>query len=286
MRKDENVLKMIEESGLDRIAGELKELTRLSNRIRTEAGDDDKPALGRSKIGGRPDLPGGTEWPLQGGRPLTFIAQIRLEDVPWKTDLLPQKGLLSFFYDAADQPWGYDPQHAGGWKVLYAADADLLQRRSAPEGTEHDGDFEPLNVEFSVQTTLPHWNTLAVRRMELTGDEIDLYIKLMEQITDHNAPGFPIHRLMGWPDQVQGEMQLECQLVTHGIYCGNPIGYRDPRRQELEPGAEGWKLLLQIDSEDDIGMTWGDFGMIYFWIREDDLAKGDFDKVWVVLQCG
>ncbi|MCR8632194.1 YwqG family protein [Paenibacillus radicis (ex Xue et al. 2023)] len=38
--------------------------------------------------------------------------------------------------------------------------------------------------------------------------------------------------------------------------------------EELEKGVSDWKLLLQIDSEEEIGMMWGDAGRIYFWIRE------------------
>ncbi|OWR32359.1 hypothetical protein CDO73_01750 [Saccharibacillus sp. O23] len=286
MQKDPEVQALIERGGLDRIAESLQRLTKLSNRMTTVPTSDEEIPPGRSKIGGRPDLLAGTPWPLHNGKPLTFIAQIRLEDAPLTAENLPQSGLLSFFYDAAEQPWGYSPKHAGSWKVMYTADTEALERVSPPAESGHDGDLEPLSVEFSVQTTLPDWNTLAVRRMDLNEEEIDLYIELMEQITEHNAPGFPIHRFLGNPDQVQGEMQLKCQLVTHGIDCGSPVGYRDPRRAELEPGADGWKLLLQIDSEDDTGMTWGDFGMIYFWIHEDDLKRGDFDNVWVVLQCG
>ncbi|MFD0678373.1 MULTISPECIES: DUF1963 domain-containing protein [unclassified Paenibacillus] len=41
-------------------------------------------------------------------------------------------------------------------------------------------------------------------------------------------------------------------------------GYQDARRGELEKGASDWKLLLQIDSEEEIGKMWGDAGRIYF----------------------
>lgn len=286
MQKDSQVEALIDSSGLTRIAAPLKKLTMLSNRMTASPIENGEVPIGYSRIGGQPDLPAGVQWPTVGEQPLSFIAQIRLKDVPWKPGILPPDGLLSFFYNAVDQPWGYDPQHAGNWKVIYSAEIAALERLMPPEQLERDRDFEPLAVEFSVQTTLPSWNTLAVRRMDLTEAEIDLYIKLIEDITEHNAPGFPIHRFLGEPDPVQGEMQLKCQLVTHGIDCGDPTGYRDPRRKELEPGAEGWKLLLQIDSEEETGMTWGDFGMIYFWIHEEDLKRGDFDQVWVVLQCG
>jgi uncharacterized protein YwqG len=44
-------------------------------------------------------------------------------------------------------------------------------------------------------------------------------------------------------------------------------------------------LLLQIDSDDAIGWTWGDAGRLYFWIRKQDLAARRFDRVWTILQC-
>jgi hypothetical protein len=37
----------------------------------------------------------------------------------------------------------------------------------------------------------------------------------------------PIHRLLGHPDPVHGDMQLECKLAANGLYCGDPSGYRD-----------------------------------------------------------
>lgn len=81
-------------------------------------------------------------------------------------------------------------------------------------------------------------------------------------------------------------MELECQLASNGLYVGNSSGYDDPRRPALEPGAVDWQLLLQIDSDDDVGMMWGDVGMLYFWVRKQDAERADFSNVWMVLQCG
>lgn len=80
-------------------------------------------------------------------------------------------------------------------------------------------------------------------------------------------------------------MQLEAQLVTHGLYCGNPSGYADPRRVALEADCEQWSLLLQLDSDDPLFM-WGDGGTLYYWLREADLARRDFAPAWMALQCG
>jgi uncharacterized protein YwqG len=53
----------------------------------------------------------------------------------------------------------------------------------------------------------------------------------------------------------------------------------------LEKGAQDWILLLQVDSDDDAQMMWGDAGMLYFWIRRQDLAQAAFGKAWCILQC-
>jgi uncharacterized protein YwqG len=45
------------------------------------------------------------------------------------------------------------------------------------------------------------------------------------------------------------------------------------------------RFLLQVDSDDAAGMMWGDAGMLYFWIRDDDLAARRFDRAWCVMQC-
>jgi uncharacterized protein YwqG len=94
-----------------------------------------------------------------------------------------------------------------------------------------------------------------------------------------------IHRLLGHPDPVQGNMQLECQLVTNGLYCGDGTGHEDPRASALEAGARDWRLLLQIDTDDTLGSEWGDTGRVYFWIREQDLAAQRFDSAWHIMQC-
>lgn len=91
--------------------------------------------------------------------------------------------------------------------------------------------------------------------------------------------------MLGWPDEIQGPMELECQLVSRGLYCGDPSGYRDPRAEELSAGATEWRLLLQLDSDDRAEMMWGDGGRLYFWMREQDLVDRRFESAWAVLQC-
>jgi uncharacterized protein YwqG len=51
--------------------------------------------------------------------------------------------------------------------------------------------------------------------------------------------------------------------------------------------ARSWKsqLVLQIDSDPDAGMQWGDAGRVYVCIRKEDLAACRFEHCWTILQC-
>jgi hypothetical protein len=41
----------------------------------------------------------------------------------------------------------------------------------------------------------------------------------------------PAHHLGGYPDPIQGEdMELDCQLASNGLYCGDESGYNDVGR--------------------------------------------------------
>jgi uncharacterized protein YwqG len=102
------------------------------------------------------------------------------------------------------------------------------------------------------------------RSLVLNENEADAFDGFYQELLQENGGLAPVHQLFGHSYSIQGDMTLECQLVTNGLYCGNPTGYNDPRAEELAPGAADWRLLLQIDSDDDLDLLWGDSGMLYF----------------------
>lgn len=55
---------------------------------------------------------------------LSFASQIRLEEVaPYDFEhLLPEAGILYFFYDETGEYFGLNPTDHVGWKVLFYAD--------------------------------------------------------------------------------------------------------------------------------------------------------------------
>lgn len=271
----------IQEHGLGRVSKQLEGMAR--NSIRIIASPTEAISIGASKLGGLPDLPDEIEWPTHNNVPLGFIGQINLaEAVPFDlANELPKTGMLYFFYDGQQQAWGFDPKDSGSSRVLfYDGQSSALKRRKSPDGLPAESDFLLQAVAFEAEPRLPAWQSIPIDQLQLTEDESDRYLKLLDSI----RPTIPLHWLLGYPNQVQGDMQLECQLVTNGLYCGDPSGYRDPRAAILEKTATDWRLLLQVDS-DDHSMTWGDVGHIFFWIRKQDLAERDFSKCWLILQC-
>lgn len=242
-------------------------------------------APSRSHFGGSPRLPPQTHWPERAGKKLTFLARLSLEEIRdvLPIDWLPGSGALLFFYDTDEQPWGFDPADHGGWAVLHVPDLDKPVQRPDKLG---DGDVAALlqkNVDFRRIDVYPSYEREAVRALALSDREGEDYFEIQDAVFQ----GKPKHQVSGFPAPVQGDgMELECQLASNGLYCGNASGYEDPRAKLLGPGAAQWKLLFQFDTDDDLDVMWGDAGTIYYWIREEEAKSSDFAKTWLVLQCG
>lgn len=274
--------------GLGRKTDSLFKLMFNSIKLFLDEVQDDQIKIGESKIGGVPDLPDGVSWPIWNGNPLAFICQINLKRVkPFDEEkFLPPQGMLYFFYEASKQPWGFDPLDKGSTKVIYYnGDYSTLSRSIEPDNLSTENRFQSCILSFNREVTMPSWESYFIKMLELNQKESDIYSDYQFKSQEANEDE-QIYRLLGHADSIQGDMQLECQLVTNGLYCGDSTGYNDEKRKVLEPDALNWRLLLQIDSNDEIGMSWGDLGRIYFWIREEDLLNRNFDNVWTILQCG
>ncbi len=146
-----------------------------------------------------------------------------------------------------------------------------------------DWQIEKRGIEFVASQLPPSWPHDEIEALKMNDAEFDEFIEIRNDLYGD----FPHHQMGGYPNPIQGnEMELECQFASNGIYCGNTSAYEDPRAKELGKDAAEWQLLLQIDSDDDLGVMWGDLGMIYFWIRRDDARNLKFENAWLILQCG
>ena len=131
--------------------------------------DENKEKLpkGTSKIGGKPDLPKDFQWFYYKGedykkivenRPLSFLMQINCEEVHKydKESLLPEKGMLYFFYELFTMTWGFSPQDRGSAKVFYYdGEIEDLVPADFPEDMEKDCIIPESKINFESMNDYP-----------------------------------------------------------------------------------------------------------------------------------
>lgn len=257
-----------------------------------------KLAVGASKFGGRPDVPADFVWPVfetdtreddqVKERPLAFLAQFDCAQLaPLDPEgLLPKEGLLSFFYELESQCWGYDPKDAGCARVFWFEGP--LAPAEFPAELEEDFRLPELAAQLSGGTDAPDFQD-ACPALEYAWTANDY--RIFDQARRELGMDYPANRsqLLGWPDIIQNNMTLQCELISRGYYLGGswekiPLEERSALRT---PSVRDWQLLFQLDTVEngDFELMFGDCGRIYFYIRREDLAQRRFDRVWLIQQC-
>ena len=259
-----------------------------------------EPGAVRTYVGGMPLLPADFEYPTYTGegmdgvtqaRPLSFLAQIDCAEIHAldKDSLLPDHGILSFFYEQETQCWGYEPEDAGCARAYWFEDADALRETPAPVALAEEYRLPHIPVQLQSAAELPVHDEFGedgmTELMALT-DEDDDYDAYLEVRSDYH--GDTRIKLLGYADIIQSDMKRECVTSTNPKFRKVDWGsVTEEFRAEFHAEVADWTLLFQMDSFDwgDFRLMFGDCGMLYFWIRKSDLAKRDFSKIWLVLQC-
>ena len=260
-QRTEEVNKRLERAGLSRIAPDVLKLLRPSTRlIRGE--QSEQPV---TRLGGTPNMPREIAWPRRrSGDPHSFLAQVDLARLEICDGLpLPDSGSLFFFCDAEYLPEGSDPRDVSdGIKVVYSSTSlsDNRLRTPPPElNTEYV--FKSFSLKPTLDLTAPAQDVWEIESLHMSDAESYAYGEIFAQVC---ASDGSVHRMGGYPNLAQYR-QLE--------FTG---------RAE----APDWRLLIQLNSEDDAGMMWGDQGKLYFIIREQDLKSLSFEKARMDWQCG
>lgn len=149
--------------------------------------------MGATKVGGIPDLPKEALWPGRSNRvrkfpmepvlgaiPLAFLAQVNLaeaalEALPAAENPLPASGLLSFFYDAYDQPWGYTPEDRHDFRVIYSGPAESLVPATPPEDLAQICRFTQQAVSLHRKPSLLSDRSDELYDLGLTDEEYERY---------------------------------------------------------------------------------------------------------------
>lgn len=285
---DDRLLALCREVGLEHRAADVRRSARTSVRLTRGAPGDD--GVGRSRLGGSPDVPPGFVWPTRDGRELGFIGQVGLEQVAAldRRLPLPREGLLLFFYDLAERPSGLVPEHRGSCSVVL-----VDRRRSELERDERNAPvLRARTVELSREVMLPAAWSFQAEPLDLSPEEMDAWDELRERVAhaqavvpeDATPDRFALHRLLGYQDEIGREIELDCQLASAGLDAEDVDVYYDSRAGH-EADARTWRLLFQLSADDSLGTSSdAGFDRLYVCIRDADLAAGKLDGAWAVLR--
>lgn len=241
----QSIKQFIDQHGLEQGDDILAAFTKRVNLKLEPRTTREEVAIGHSKFGGYPDLLSVSDHP---GENLTFLAQFRLSDFAGfeSVEALPKEGMLSFFYDLDEQPWGdADERHL--WRVLYTEATTLERVRVGEALKERAATFEEGYAQ----------NDDAL--FDLMSEE---EYTAFEELFDEGE----LHAVGGHPDEVQNDVFEEIE-ETYGER------FRDPF------------LLFQMDSSEELDIMFGDAGILYFLIPTDALKDKRFEEAEIIMQC-
>ncbi len=309
----DEVSAMIRQAAPGPLAQRMIDSLRRSVRITTRPAPADPPA-GESHFGGLPDVPAGFEWPTcrgfqtenglkqarrsarqsSGGRftgsayhaksggfekpmydkpkPLSLLSQFNLADLPANWDVgLPADGQLLVFCDMGDTlVFGGAIEPHDRWRVYWIpTSAGPPAERAVPGGEE----AKParLSLEFHSEWTI--YDDL--RYQELNEDA--QAVACVRKALTVDVYG---HRLMGHANPVQGNLGYGAEETLRQPDDGER--FSDEASEEAQVR---WRSLLQLDEEKALNWSWGDAGLMYFSILDEDLTQRRFDRVMAELQC-
>lgn len=228
----------------------------------TEPVDPGSVAL---RTGGDPWLPDDVPWPkVEGYGPLIFTADMDCAAVAAAggVESLPTKGHLLFFFgghpDRYPERWmGRDSRRWTAWeqgRVIYVPPGVERKPRRSPEEPDPDEWLDPIErLECGARLVSTPPPSVV---FELCDDDFE---SAVNDGRDYRYTG-------GYPNPCQGPVELEAAAAA----LGDGIETTDARVIEE---AGHWRLLYQE--------AWDAADMVVYWmIREDDLAARRFDRVW------
>lgn len=247
-----------------------------------------------SKFGGEPHLAWDEPWPSHNGRPLHFLAQIRLSEIPkghLPRGLLPDRGWLRLWLDTL----GYrieDSVDPGKFHITFEPDESrllqtrpwpLFDERRLPDWGERWRPFPEAPMTFEPILCLDHrvWRQLNAAIWDAEGpDGEDRLSAFIEKIQAERREGN--HRLLGDVIELQSDMREECERHARGLTIFDDVSNRLQRT--INTAKDRWRLLVRLDSQrHPMNWCWGDAGALNWFIRDDDLKQRAFHRacgVW------
>lgn len=230
--------------------------------------------LWQSKFGGLPYFPKGLQYPTDSkGQAMFLLAQINFAETP-KLETFPEIGILQFYISGGSDIYGAcfeSPAKQDNFKVLYF-----------PEITEDEGllvtefDFLPKPDMLPIEKISSL--TFNLRHSPVPIDDYQFEPRIL------NLKPSSKYEIYKDYEEVYEEYGKLFRSDGHKIGGYPYFTQNDPREFETYKG-EKYRLLFQMDTDDDAGIMWGDCGVANFFISEQDLVSKNFTRVLYNWDC-
>lgn len=218
-----------------------------------------------SKVGGKPYFPKSMKFPMdKNGRPMKLLSQVNFSQMP-SFENYPTSGIFQIFISVDDKFYGANILgEKGDFKVFYHK--DILKDKTKlmtnipifPDAHDYFPVMKEGKMFFSIAKEAVPISDYACDKIfgkdfinQLTQVQFDKYI------TTFDSSG---HKIGGYACFVQD----------------------DPRQSSKH---EGKILLLQLDTDGEMDMMWGDGGVANIFISPSDLKKLDFSNLLYTWDC-
>ena len=228
------------------------------------------PTLFDSKFGGYPYIPLSSTYPKdEDGNNMLLLAQINLADVPL-LDLFPKDGLLQFFI--SPNLYEYYKEN-----IATVEQANLFFVRYFPYLLSKEKivtDFS--NIELDYNASFPIKKELhLIFRLEnepVSATDYRIYNYINQQALEATADE---------DGRTYQDIYLEYYLGAAHKMGGYPYFLEEDIRLHSIPHRLYDTLLLQIISDDEDGIMWGNSGILKFFIHKKNLKQLDFSNVYL-----
>ena len=240
--------------------------------------------VGKSKIGGKPDVPQNFVWPRANNKPMLFCAQYNLSELTKfdKEDVLPNQGFFYIFLSLDEEYEEFNGLDQD-YKFIYSA-SENVQRAEFPNDLEEDRQFDYSPIEYFEFFTIPDLGNYKLSELDKKYHDFNYYVynpisEYISEVCDTHPDNY--HQLLG-EDRA---MQLS---IPHEL-AFKELGFEDFKNTQTENDkiievAKSYDTLLQLYCDDSDLNIYGGYGCFYFMINKEDLKNLNFDNVKMTFQ--
>ncbi len=217
----------------------------------------DIPGMAASKFAGFPYLPKTRQYPKDfNGRAMRLLAQINFSEFSFPVPF-PQQGLLQFFVS----------ENAYNFSDTVTRQDDFLVQYYESANEDSTTHFPNMNASFPIEKEYALKYVLRSEPVSATDYRLSHFIP--------NASSYIFE-----DGQTFEDVYLSTFLGANHKIGGYPYFIEDDFRKNSPFLQRYDTLLLQIISNDEEGIMWGNSGVVSFFINREKLSQLDFTDIY------